>query len=86
MLKVGQMLCENIDFRGQLSTFRAENTPRSRSFEAQYSTLTVTKQPHNNFVKVQNVTFQSPKQRKYWCQLIKKGEILCVFLIYELYF
>ena len=34
MLKVSQNLFENIDFRGQISTFKAENTPRSRSLEA----------------------------------------------------
>ena len=33
-LSEGQILTQNFDFRGQISTFRAENTPKSKFFKA----------------------------------------------------
>ena len=78
MLKVGQILSENIDFRGQLSTCRAENTSRSRSFEAQYSTSIVSKQLYNNFVKVQNMTFSIQNGECTGAKLPKKANF-CVY-------
>ena len=33
-LSKGQFLTKNFDFRGQISTFRAENTPKSMAFKA----------------------------------------------------
>ena len=32
-LSEGQILTQNLDFRGRISTFRAENTPKSKSFK-----------------------------------------------------
>ena len=34
-LSEGQILTQNLDFRGHISTFRAENTPKIGSFKAE---------------------------------------------------
>ena len=64
MLKMGQILNENHDFRGHLSTYRAENLHKGRSFKTENNALTLSKQLQNNFEKVQNTTFSTPKMVK----------------------
>ena len=51
---MSKFLNEYFDFRGHLSTFRAENTPKSRPFKGENSAQTLPKQLQNNFEKVQN--------------------------------
>ena len=58
---MSQILTENFDFRGHLSTFRAENTPKSRPFKVENNAQTLPKQLQNNFEKVQKMTFLTPK-------------------------
>ena len=58
---MSKILTENFDFRGHLSTFQAENTPKSRPFKAEKNARTLPKQLQNNFEKVQNTTFSTPK-------------------------
>ena len=43
-LSEGQILIENLDFRGRLSTFRAENTPKSGPSKAENNALTIPEQ------------------------------------------
>ena len=61
---MSQILTENFDFRGHLSTFRAENTPKSRPFKVENNAQTLPKQLQNNFEKVQKTTFSTPKMAK----------------------
>ena len=44
-------------FLGQLSTFGAQNTPKSRSLDTKNKTQTFHKQVQNNFEKVQKTIF-----------------------------
>ena len=61
---MSKFLTENLDFRGQLSTFEAENTPKSRPFKVENNALTLSKQLQNKLEKVQKRTFSSPKMVK----------------------
>ena len=58
---MGQILNENLDFRDQLSTFGAENTPTSWPFKTEKNAQSLPKQLPNNFEKVQNATFSTSK-------------------------
>ena len=57
-------LTENLHFRGHLSTFRAGNTHKSKPLKAENNARTLPKQLQNNFEKVQNTTFSTPKMAK----------------------
>ena len=59
---------KNLNFRGQIWTFGAQNTPKSWPFEAKNIAQTLPKQLQNNFEKVQKSTFLTPK----------KGEIMLI--------
>ena len=61
---MSKILTQNIHFQGHLSTFEAQNTPKSRLFEAENNAQTVPKQVQNNFEKVQKSTFLTPKMVK----------------------
>ena len=52
-LSEGQNLTLNLDFRGHIATFRAENTPKSGPFKAENNAQTTSKQLQNKFQKVQ---------------------------------
>ena len=54
---MGQILTKNLDFRGHLSTFRAENTPKSGPSKSKNNAQTLLKLLQNNFEKVQKTTF-----------------------------
>ena len=56
-LSEGQNLTLNFDFRGHISTFRAENTHKSRPFKAENNAQTTSEQLENNFEKAQKMTF-----------------------------
>ena len=58
---MSKFLIENFDFRGHLSTFGAQNTPKSRPFEAENNAQTLPKRLQNNFEKVKKSTFLTPK-------------------------
>ena len=72
-LSEGQFLTKNFDFRGQISTFRAENTPKSSSFKAKNNAPITSEQLQNNFQKVQKTTFLAPKMVK---MILSEGQIL----------
>ena len=61
---MSKFLTKNLDFRGHLSTFRPENIPKSRLFEAENNAQTLPKQVQNNFEKVEESTFLTPKWSK----------------------
>ena len=58
---MSKFLTEIFDFWGYLSTFGAENTPKSRPFKVKNNAQTLPNQPQNNFEKVQKTTFSTPK-------------------------
>ena len=58
---MSKILTQNIHFQGHLSTFEAQNTPKSRLFEAKNNAQTLPKQLQNNFEKVQKSTFLTPQ-------------------------
>ena len=60
----GQKLTLNFDLRGHTSTFRAENTPKSKPFKTENNAQTTPKQLLYNFEKVQKTTFLTPKKVK----------------------
>ena len=62
--KMSLFLTEYFDFRGHLSTFRAEKTPKSRPFKVENNAQTLPKQLQNNFEKVEKTTFSTPKMAK----------------------
>ena len=64
ILSEGQILTQNFDFRGHISTFRAENTAKSRHFKAENNAQTTSEHLKNNFQKVQKTTFLAPKMAK----------------------
>ena len=64
MTKVSKNLTENFDALGHLSTFGAENTIKSGPFKTGKNTKTLSKQLENNFEKVQNKTFSTPRMAK----------------------
>ena len=57
MTKTGKMLNKNFDFRGHLSTFLAENKPKSGPSKSKNNALATPEQLSNNFEKVQKKTF-----------------------------
>ena len=61
---MSKILTQNLSFQGHLSTFEAQNTPKSRPFEAENKAQTLPKQVQNNFEKVQKTTFLTPKWSK----------------------
>ena len=52
------------EHHGYLSTFEAQNTPKSRPFEAENNAQKLPKQLQNNFEKVQKSTFLTLKMVK----------------------
>ena len=72
-LSEGQILTQNFDFRGHISTFRAENTPESEAFKAKNNAQTTSEQLQTNFQKVQKTTFLAPKMVK---MTLSEGQIL----------
>ena len=52
-----QILIENLNFRGHLSTFRAENIHNRWPFQAKNNAQTFSKEVQNNFEKFQKITF-----------------------------
>ena len=79
---MSKFLTENFDFWGHLSTFGAENTPKSRPFEAKNNAQTLPKQLQNNFEKDQKMTFSTPKMAKTRMSICLKvsifGSIFCL--------
>ena len=71
----GQFLTKNFDFRGQISTFRAENTPKSMSFKAKNNAQTTSEQLQTNFQKVKKTTFLAPKMAKSRVPILTKVSI-----------
>ena len=65
---MSKILTQNLNFRGHLQAFGAQNTPKSRPFEAKNKAQTLPRQLQNNFEKVQKSTFLTPK----------KGEIMLI--------
>ena len=63
-LSEGQFLTKNFDFRGHISTFQAESTPKSTSFKAKNIAQTTSEHLQNNFQKVKKTTFLAPKMVK----------------------
>ena len=63
-LSEGQILTQNFDFRGHISTFRAKNTRESGPFKAKNDAQTTSKQLQTNFQKVQKTTFWPAKWSK----------------------
>ena len=61
---MSNILSQNLSFQGHLSTFEAQNTPKSRPFEAENKAQTLPKQVQNNFEKVEKSTFLTPKMVK----------------------
>ena len=64
MVKMSTYLTENLNYRGHLWTFEAENTPKSGPFKVENNAQTLPKQLQNNFEKVQKMTFWTPKMVK----------------------
>ena len=52
MVKMSTYLTENLNYRGHLWTFEAENTPKSGPFKVENNAQTLPKQLQNNFEKV----------------------------------
>ena len=65
MVKMSKFLTENLNFRGYLSTFGAENTPKSRPFKVENNAQILPKQLQNNFEKLQKTTFSTLKIANY---------------------
>ena len=61
---MSKFLTLNFDFRGHISTFRAENTDKSRPFKAENNAHTTPAQLLNNFEKVKKTIFLTPKKVK----------------------
>ena len=72
-LSEGQILTKNFDFRGHISTFRAENKAKSGHFKAENNAQTTSEQLQNNFQKVQKTTFLTLKMVK---MTLSEGQIL----------
>ena len=71
-LSEGQFLTQNFDFRGHISTFRAENTAKSGHFKAENNAQTTSEHLQTNFQKVQKTTFLAPKMVK---MTLSEGQI-----------
>ena len=72
---MSKFLTENFDFRGHLSTFGAENKPKSRPLKVKNNAQTLPKQLQNNFEKVQKTTFLTPKMAKTRMPILQKVSI-----------
>ena len=62
----------NLDFRGHIATFRAENTPKSGPFKAKNNAQTTSEQLQTNFQKVKKTYFLAPKLVKSRIPILKK--------------
>ena len=71
-LSEGQILTSNFDFRGYISTFRAENKPKSGSFKAKNNVQTTSEQRETNFQKPQKTGFLDLKMVK---MTLSEGQI-----------
>ena len=60
--KKSKFLTQNLNFRCHIWTFGAQNSRKSRPFEAKNKAQTLPKQLQNNFEKVQKSTFLTPKK------------------------
>ena len=60
-LSEGQILTYNFDFRGHISTFKAENKTKSGYFKAKNNAQITSKQLQTNFTKPQKTTFLTLK-------------------------
>ena len=56
-LPEGQILSQNLDFRGHISTFRAENTAKIGPFKAKNNAQTTSKQLQSILQKIQKTGF-----------------------------
>ena len=72
-LSEGQILTQNFEFRDHISTFRAENTAKSKAFKAKNNAQTPSEHLQNNFQKVQKTTFLDPKMVK---MALSEGQFL----------
>ena len=72
-LSEGQILTQKFDFRGHISTFQAENTPKNEAFETKNNAQTTSEQLQTNFQKVQKTTFLAPKMVK---MTLSEGQFL----------
>ena len=70
----GQILNQNFDFRGHISTFGAENTPKIGPFKTENNAQTTSEHPQNNFQKVKKTTFLAHKMVKSRVQFLKNGQ------------
>ena len=61
---MSKFLNKNLEIWGRLSTFGAENTPKSRPFKVENNAQTLPKQLQNNFEKAQKMTFWTQKMVK----------------------
>ena len=59
-----QILTEDINFRGHLSTFRADNAPKGRPFMAISNAKIFPEKLVKNFEKVKKTYFSTPKMTK----------------------
>merc|ERR1712212_1451704 len=60
----GQFLTKNFDFRGQISTIQAENTPKSWSLKVKKMSKQLLNISKTIFLTVQKTTFLAPKMVK----------------------
>jgi len=74
-LSEGPILALNFDFRGHISTFQAENTPKSGPFKTKNNAQTTSEQLQTNFQKVQKTTFLAPKMVKSRVPILAKVSI-----------
>ena len=72
-LSEGQNLTLNFDFRGHISAFRAENTPKKGPFKSKNNASTTSELLQNTFQKVQKTTFLAPKMVK---MALSEGQFL----------
>ena len=72
-LSEGQILTQNFDFRGHISTFRAENTAKSGHFKAENNAQKTSEQLQTNFQKVKKTDFVALKMVK---MTLSKGQNL----------
>ena len=78
-LSEDQILTNNFNFRGHISTFQAKNTHKGGSFKAKNNAQIASEHLQNNFQKVQKMTFLAPKMVKMAlsdCQIFTKNVIL----------
>ena len=72
-LSEGPILALNFDFRGHISTFQAENNPKTWPFKTKNNAQTTSDQLQNNYINFQKTTFVAPKMVK---MTLSKGQIL----------